>query len=298
MKILFKLITYTVTLFALTITSISVNAAAPEKITVTDSWLAFDVWEGSGDVSVSIADNWIDTDEIPNATAYSKFESLSMDEKNIDENCFTVADSQNGTVITLKENYLKTFEDGCYHFNADFKNAIVPLNLYIVTKPIAVSDMCFSFDIWKGSGAATAALSPKEYGITLWADLFESLSYKGQVIDGENYSISNFTSTPVIMLKEEYVKTFAPGEYYFTADFKNIKDIMLKLTIPEPYSPGDINGDGKITAQDARLALRASAKLEQLNATQTLAADINNDGNVYANDARSILRISARLESI
>lgn len=298
MKNTLKLLTCSAVIFTLLITAVSVSAAEPEKITVTDSWLSFDVLEGSGDVSVIIADNWIDTDEIPSATAYSEFEGLSMDEKNIDENCFTAADSENGTVITLKENYLKTFKDGCYHFNANFKNAIVPLNLYIVTKPVAVTDMCFSFDSWKGSGAATVALSPNEYGITLWADLFESLSCKGEEIDRENYSISNFTSTPIIMLKEEYVKTFAPGEYYFTADFKNIKGVMLKLTIPESYTPGDVNSDGQITAQDARLVLRASAKLEQLNAAQTLAADINNDGNVYANDARTILRISARLESI
>ena len=120
MKNTLKLLTCSAVIFTLLITAVSVSAAEPEKITVTDSWLSFDVWEGSGDVSVIIADNWIDTDEIPGATAYSEFEGLSMDEKNIDENCFTAADSENGTLITLKENYLKSFKDGCYHFNANF----------------------------------------------------------------------------------------------------------------------------------------------------------------------------------
>ena len=64
----------------------------------------------------------------------------------------------------------------------------------------------------------------------------------------------------------------------------------------EPIIKGDVNGDGKITADDARKALRASAKLENLTNKETLAADINGDGKVSADDARTILRKSARLE--
>lgn len=64
----------------------------------------------------------------------------------------------------------------------------------------------------------------------------------------------------------------------------------------EPISKGDVNGDGKVTADDARKALRASAKLENLTNKETLAADINGDGKVTADDARTILRKSAKLE--
>ena len=65
-----------------------------------------------------------------------------------------------------------------------------------------------------------------------------------------------------------------------------------------PFSQGDVNGDGKITAVDARLALRGSAKLIELTEQQQKAADINGDGKVTAADARRILRISAKLEDI
>lgn len=62
------------------------------------------------------------------------------------------------------------------------------------------------------------------------------------------------------------------------------------------FLPGDVNLDGKVNAADARLALRASAKLAKLNKTQNWNADINKDGKVTATDARAILRLSAKLK--
>ncbi|MCR5782555.1 MAG: dockerin type I repeat-containing protein [Clostridia bacterium] len=59
---------------------------------------------------------------------------------------------------------------------------------------------------------------------------------------------------------------------------------------------GDVNGDGDILADDARLALRASAKLETLDENQEKAADVDGSGDVLANDARQILRYSAKLQ--
>lgn len=64
------------------------------------------------------------------------------------------------------------------------------------------------------------------------------------------------------------------------------------------HSPGDVNGDAKVNAADARLALRASAQLEELDSKQIASADIDNDGAVTSSDARTILRIAANLEAI
>lgn len=64
------------------------------------------------------------------------------------------------------------------------------------------------------------------------------------------------------------------------------------------YSLGDINGDGKITASDARIVLRVSAKLEEKTEIITKYGDINSDGKVSAADARKILRVSAKLEKL
>lgn len=61
---------------------------------------------------------------------------------------------------------------------------------------------------------------------------------------------------------------------------------------------GDANGDGRITAMDARTALRASARLETLTEEQFVAADVNFDGKVSALDARMILRAASRIEAL
>lgn len=68
-------------------------------------------------------------------------------------------------------------------------------------------------------------------------------------------------------------------------------------TIPAvEFLPGDVNLDGKITAADARLCLRAAARLDELSGTPRYAADYNNDNQIKAADARLILRKAAKLD--
>lgn len=60
---------------------------------------------------------------------------------------------------------------------------------------------------------------------------------------------------------------------------------------------GDINKDGKVTAADARTALRLSAKLEsKTEFTDYAAADVDASYTITAADARNILRYSAKLD--
>ena len=75
--------------------------------------------------------------------------------------------------------------------------------------------------------------------------------------------------------------------------------IMLLLafsTSAAAYMTGDVDGNGKHTAADARLVLRYSAKLEKLNDEQLSVADVDYNGKVSASDARYILRVSAKLD--
>lgn len=67
-------------------------------------------------------------------------------------------------------------------------------------------------------------------------------------------------------------------------------------TTPE-FTVGDVDNNGKITPADARLALRAAARLEKLNEVAMLAADLDGNGTVTPAEARRILRVAARLES-
>ena len=84
--------------------------------------------------------------------------------------------------------------------------------------------------------------------------------------------------------------------------------------VKSEFTYGDINHDGKIRANDARLVLRDSAELdvyagkilteiasgvfqtEDGKLYDRTLADINHDGKIRANDARKILRASAELE--
>lgn len=59
---------------------------------------------------------------------------------------------------------------------------------------------------------------------------------------------------------------------------------------------GDVNGDGRVTSPDARLALRAAARLIALTPEQSAVADYDRDGNITSADARYILRVAARLD--
>ena len=61
---------------------------------------------------------------------------------------------------------------------------------------------------------------------------------------------------------------------------------------------GDADGSGKITAMDARVVLRAAAKIEPLAEEYLAAADVNFDGKVTAMDARIILRAAAKVEEL
>ena len=73
--------------------------------------------------------------------------------------------------------------------------------------------------------------------------------------------------------------------------------ISEKPTEPA-YTPGDVDGNGKIESADARLALRASVKLETYaeGSAKFLAADYDKNGKIESADARAILRVSVKLD--
>ncbi len=81
--------------------------------------------------------------------------------------------------------------------------------------------------------------------------------------------------------------------------------VMLITAIPlagitasaADLAKGDVNGDGQVTAMDARSVLRYVAGLETLNDAQLKAADLDKNDEVTAIDARFILRQVAGLSN-
>lgn len=60
---------------------------------------------------------------------------------------------------------------------------------------------------------------------------------------------------------------------------------------------GDVNGDGAVTAADARLTLRAAVGLQSLGGTPEAAADIDMNNVLAAADARGQLRVAVGLDT-
>lgn len=58
---------------------------------------------------------------------------------------------------------------------------------------------------------------------------------------------------------------------------------------------GDVNGDGKVTIDDATLVQKAIAELIELDDTQKKAADTNSDGKITIDDATMIQKYIAEL---
>lgn len=58
---------------------------------------------------------------------------------------------------------------------------------------------------------------------------------------------------------------------------------------------GDVNGNGKVTAADARIILRVSAKIDPADSISLYNTDADGNGKITASDARIVLRVSANL---
>ena len=110
-------------------------------------------------------------------------------------------------------------------------------------------------------------------------------------------------------MREEYTAAaehrFGPGEETVPVTLKAPGKIEYRCAVcgfvkdEEIPSPAfcDIDEDGRVTTNDARLALRAVIGLETLSRLQRIAGDVNNNGKIDSADARFILRIAVRLDT-
>ena len=89
------------------------------------------------------------------------------------------------------------------------------------------------------------------------------------------------TKEPGIILKGEKTRKCSVCGKEETMEFEK-EDVV-----------GDINGDGKVQAIDARLVLQHVAGVKELSGSELARADVDGNGKVQAVDARRILRIVA-----
>lgn|GEM_PF-6684176 len=137
------------------------------------------------------------------------------------------------------------------------------------------------------SPGGTAAMKVPA-GTTIEDALF-SLNYPGHIIPTDK--------NDNIITSVDYGKNVYTGMYFNLTenpeDFSTAPNVISNVIA---VVIGDLDSDGKVTALDARICLRASARLESLSRICILASDADGDENLTASDARRILRTSARLD--
>ncbi len=91
---------------------------------------------------------------------------------------------------------------------------------------------------------------------------------------------------PINCYEKDHVGIYTTSVTYMdkTAEFQ-VEVVSVTL--------GDVNGDGQISAMDARGILQYVAMLRDFNETQLLVADANRDGKITSIDARWVLQAVA-----
>lgn len=118
------------------------------------------------------------------------------------------------------------------------------------------------------------------------------------VFDTVADAVIQFYGNKDLLIKYDFLKVL---ENLFDID----EDVLPTRPHEEPTKDpneleiglGDVDGDGKVTAADARQILRRAAKLVVFTMEQDALADVDKDGVVTAKDARIVLRFSAGLIS-
>lgn len=71
--------------------------------------------------------------------------------------------------------------------------------------------------------------------------------------------------------------------------------VPSQVPTPTPIRLGDVDGDGKVDLTDAKLALRAALKIDQLGEIGTWAADVDQNLSVELADAQLILKYALKI---
>lgn len=110
-------------------------------------------------------------------------------------------------------------------------------------------------------------------------------------------SVTEFGEDCFVLAKFSEEEKYSPRIYAFAGT--PAMEALTKagyLVTSMDYKKGDLDNDGKISAADARIALRLAVGLDEMTDSLAYAADIDGDNKVTAADARLLLRIAVGLE--
>ncbi len=272
--------------------NISMFVTASAKSTIDDYYIKFDVWQGNGNANVVIKDT-NGNSSLNEQLRFENFENLFYNNSKIDANSYTIDNIDGMINLTLKEDFLNTLADGHYYFDAAYTDITISLLLCVAKNKVELENSILETKEWNGS-SLTFSLSDINYPLT--RELFRQITIDNKILDKDCFNLRFWGHLCYITFYADYLKTLPLGTYQFTVNFENVQGITLNVEIPDCQLKGDANGDNEIDATDARLALRAAAKLEQLTTKAEIACDVNEDNTVNSIDARLILRAAAKLE--
>ncbi|MBQ8210776.1 MAG: bacterial Ig-like domain-containing protein [Clostridia bacterium] len=188
-----------------------------------------------------------------------------------------------------------TYDNGITETITDFNIEYDNMQLGTHTARIYYMDKYVAFDY--------TVLELKETGIEV-GDATSVGSYTGTAVDFSNLKVYIvYNSGEKKLLSDGYgltheIDTSTVGKYPVKVTYGEYEAEFQYTVADRPQRIlGDVNGDGEITAADARLALRSSAMLEYLDENSFNAADVDFNGELTASDARKILRVSAGIDS-
>ena len=157
-----------------------------------------------------------------------------------------------------------------------------------------------------GSGTCTVVIGPdgKEYGSTFtkksegdYGDVLAEIEPLPGVEDKYLFVVRrDLIDIDPETLEPVKIDVVYDGVFTWTIPGK---EFVYEGTAAQPeFLLGDMDANGKVESADARLALRASVKLENYAAGSTpfRAADYDNNGKIESSDARAILRVSVKLD--
>lgn len=157
---------------------------------------------------------------------------------------------------------------------------------------VLATDITFNF------GRANNTKNPTRYTVGEEAFLYDLESpVGGYTFDGWYYDLA-FSGEKVTSVTPGTVGDVILYAKWISDEDRDARNKKLNEEYAASFHYGDLDFDGRVTAADARLALRASVNLDPLSAEAAKRADIYGTGIVSANTARVLLRISIGLDSL
>ncbi len=192
---------------------------------------------------------------------------------------------------------------GKYTATAVLEDAECEIDIEIVENPVASINVTMTKELVKdvdGEIFDASEYDPdtemESFFMYTWENFIEiTVTYKnGESFKGSLSEVEEKFNRIVYLDDDQFVEPWGVGTYTGTVEFMGFVEDVEVTVIEEEKEPvfGDVNGDGKASAVDARLILQYVAGLGK-HPEDVTAYDVNLDGKITGVDARIVLQVVA-----